>query len=64
MGLASMEEAFNFEVLGIKAGHNFMVVAYLPQTEDHIKEQLEVHRQVVQHLNVLLHLQLEDLEKD
>ena len=30
MGLAFKVEAFNFEVLGIKAEHNFMVVAYLP----------------------------------
>ena len=30
MGLAFKEEAFDFEVLGIKAEHSSMVVAYLP----------------------------------
>ena len=50
MGLAFMEEAFDFEVQGIKVEHMPMVVAFVASLPwDHIEEQLEVRRQVVQH---------------
>ena len=48
MGLAFEVEAFDFEVLDIEVENIPMVVAFLPQIEDHIEEQLVVHRQVVQ----------------